>query len=767
MPNILYYFFRGKSLIFLLVIILISTTFSNIPGKIHTTNDQSDMNLIATEKTSVYSTINTIQNVGNVDELHVDGNMYTFSCNTTKVRVIFYKDDLVRIWMATNGTFTDPATDDIIVSLNFTPIITSWSDQGNYYLLESSKIIIKANKNPLTFSMIDKDTDAILWEETEPLSWDTYYTYQKLKRGSDEYFYGCGMQNGRFSHRDQSVKIEKDYNWNDGGHPNPAPFYMSTAGYGVYRNTWDMGVYDFFETVTTKHRENRFDAFFFYGPSLKEILDGYTELTGRPFMPPIYALELGDADCYNKDGGTTADVIKIADRYRQRDLPGGWFLPNDGYGCGYRDLEYVVEELHKRGFFTGLWTENGLPNSDWEVETAGVRVYKLDIVWVFPGYKFAFDAVKQAAAAIENNSDARRFVWTTMGWSGTQRYAVMWTGDQIGDWENIRFHIPTLIGSGLSGQAHVTGDIDGISGGGFWTYTRDLQWKAFGSVWMTMSGWARFDKQPWCRGWPYTEINKIYLNLKMRLMPYIYSYCHEAYETGVPIIRAMVLEFPDDPVTWDSTTQYQYMCGEWLLVAPVFDIMPFRKDIYLPEGKWIDYWDGNVYDGPQTIGTYFAPLNKLPLFVRAGAIIPMWPQMLHHREKQKDPLTFDIYPYNYTNFTLYEDDGVTREFQQGHFAEQLIEVDASYEKVVVITIGSSIGNFTGKLLTRTYHLQVHTIMEPDNVLLDSDALKKYDSESAFNDATEGWFFDTYEKGGILYVKTGIRSTSKSFQIMID
>ena len=84
----------------------------------------------------------------------------------------------------------------------------------------------------------------------------------------------------------------------------------------------------------------------------------------------------------------------------------------------------------------------------------------------------------------------------------------------------------------------------------------------------------------------------------MRLTPYIYTYSREAYDTGVPTVRAMVLEFPDDPVTWSKRTQYQFMSGEWLLVAPVYEDTIVRNDIYLPAGKWIDYWDGTEYNGP-------------------------------------------------------------------------------------------------------------------------------------------------------------------------
>ena len=306
-------------------------------------------------------------------------------------------------------------------------------------------------------------------------------------------------------------------------------------------------------------------------------------------------------------------------------MPRGWILPNDGYGCGYTKLDSVVRELHKRGFYTGLWTESGVEKIAREVGEYGSRLCKLDVAWVGPGYKFAVDGVRSAYEGIENNSDGRGYVWSVCGWAGSHRYSVLWTGDQSGSWNYIRWHIPTLIGSGLSAQNCATGDVDGIFGGSDSTYTRDLQWKCFTPVLMTMSGWASnnknkiVDKQPWLFGEPYTSINRKYLMLKQRMTPYMYTLCNEAYETGVPAVRGLLLEFPKDTLTWgEEKTKYQYMLGKSLLVAPVYKSEGKRDGIYLPEGKWFDYWSGETINGGQTLNNYPAPLDKLPLFVRGG-----------------------------------------------------------------------------------------------------------------------------------------------------
>ncbi|MGH2648670.1 MAG: TIM-barrel domain-containing protein, partial [Ginsengibacter sp.] len=555
----------------------------------------------------------------------------------------------------------------------------------------------------------------------------------------------------------------------DGGRANPAPFYMSTNGYGVFRNTFDAGKYSFKDTLRFSHNENRFDAFYFYGPSLKQILSDYTEITGRPFLMPRWALSLGDANCYNKldrnkkPQTTPAVISTVADKYISEDMPHGWILPNDGYGCGYTKLDSVVTELGKCGFKTGLWTENGVSKIATEVGRYGTRLCKLDVAWVGPGYKYALDACKAAYNGIEDNSNARGFVWSVMGWAGTQHYSTVWSGDQKGNWEYIRFHIPTVIGSGLSAFNAATSDVDGIFGGSDSTYTRDLQWKCFTPVFMVMSGWAKKDKQPYIYGEPYTSINRKYLQLKMRLTPYMYTYCEQAYETGVPTSRAMVLEFSEDSVTWGTKTQYQFMNGEWFLVAPIFKSEGKRDSIYLPKGKWIDYWNCKEYNGAVWLNNYNAPLQTLPLFVKAGAIIPMYPQMNYDGERRADTLTLDIYPFKKSSFNLYEDDGITREHREGAFAKTLIEVDK--KKNTEIKINAAKGNYKGKYEKRIYLLEVHAAL-PSVVIINNKSIKHFSTKEAYENAVTGYYYDVNEKRGTLHIKTNYLLTSAMQTIIL-
>ena len=724
-----------------------------------------------------------------------ENHRYTATTDTGyKVRVVFYRPDVFRILAAFEGKFDDPLSKPGKASI----VINDNCDVPNMTVIEtgesvefiSGALTLCMQKSNCRFELFDHDNKSI-FKELEPISIGEN-TVQTLSTGLEEYYYGGGQQNGYFSHKGRNIDIKADGNWDEGGHPNPAPFYMSSNGYGVLRNTFSPGKYDFSSNLAIKleHKEQRFDAYYFIGHSYNRIVDLYTQFTGRPNFVPIWALELGEADAFMTRDKVTKEPLKdengefveitpdcidrVAEQYRKHDMPGGWLLVNDGYGCGYVELPRVVSSLADLGFYTGLWTEKGLEKTKWEVGTAGTRLQKLDVAWTGPAYQFSLDANKQAWESLVSNSDSRGFVWTVQGWAGTQRYSVCWTGDQYGSWDLIRYHIPTLIGSGMSGQAYATTDVDGIFGGSSETYTRDLQWKCFTPVLYAMNGWSNINKSPWSYDEPYRSINRKYLKMKMRMMPYMYKYTKEAYDTGAPIVRGMIWDNPTDKHTWGPATQYQYMLGEWILVAPVYTSMNINKgwrkeDIYLPEGCWVDYWDGRKLEGPKTIGAYPITLEKLPLIIKAGAIIPMYPEMLYNNQKPKDPLTFDIYPYGKSEFEMYEDDGLTRKYQQGEFSRQLITVNAPEGKAgdIDIQIGKCIGNFDGKLSSRVYELEIHSELKPISITMEDKTILELTEPDAYPNALSGWYYDANDRRGIIHIKLLRLPTDTAVELHID
>lgn len=720
--------------------------------------------------------------------------------NGTRVRIDLLRADVLRVQAGRNGKLL-PAGDKatpIVLPQPVSAVPFKLEEDANEVRIRTDALVLHIQRQPLRFALdrIEAGKTIALWRELQPLDLSQEQTVQVLSSESGEHFYGGGQQNGRFEFKGRELEISYSGGWEEGDRPSPAPMLLSSRGWGMLRDTWSDGNYDLREpeAITLLHREDRFDAYYFVGASLHALLDRYTALTGRAKLPPRWALSYGDADCYNdgdnakkpgtvpegwSDGptGTTPDVVdSVARKYREYDMPGGWILPNDGYGCGYKDLPKVVQGLARYGFRTGLWTEDGVDKIAWEVGTAGSRVQKLDVAWTGKGYQFAMDANHAAYDGILKNSDSRPFLWTVMGWAGIQRFAVAWTGDQSGSWDYIRWHIPTVIGSGLSGMAYATGDVDGIFGGSAETFTRDLQWKSFTPVLMGMSGWAsNTRKHPWAFDEPYRGINRDYLKLKMRLTPYMYGLARETERSGAPLVRALMWNDPQDPQAYTEAHKYQFLLGRELLVAPVYRSQAasrgWRRDIHLPPGRWIDYWDGRqLLAGAQ--GRQIdrqVDLKTLPVFVRAGAIVPMYPAMLYDGEKPIDELTLDLYPQGESHYTLYEDDGNTRRYAQGESSEQEIAMRAPEQGSgeVRVRIDAVRGQYAGQLSQRRYALRVLSRVRPRAVELDGRALPVVASAADLQSAAEGWYFDSAERRGTLHVRTSSVDIRRALEFRLD
>ncbi|MGE8215225.1 Alpha-xylosidase [compost metagenome] len=706
--------------------------------------------------------------------------------NGALLRVDLLGEDVLRVQAGRNGRLGgagDKAA-PIVLPQPARGVAARLEEDATEVRIRTAALVLHIQRQPLRLALDRRQDggDVPLWRELQPLDLDAAQSVQVLTSQADEHFYGGGQQNGRFEFKGRELEVSYSGGWEEGDRPNPAPMLLSSRGWGMLRNTWSDGSYDLRQAdqATLLHREDRFDAYYFVGPSLHALLDRYTALTGRAGLLPRWAFSYGDADCYNdgdnikkpgsvpdgwSDGptGSTADVVdSVARQYRDHDMPGGWILPNDGYGCGYKKLPETVKGLAQYGFKTGLWTENGVDKIAWEVGTAGSRVQKLDVAWTGKGYQFAMDANQSAFNGILHNSDSRPFLWTVMGWAGIQRYAVAWTGDQSSSWDYIRWHIPTLVGSGLSGMAYASGDVDAIFGGSAETFTRDLQWKSFTPVLMGMSGWSgNARKHPWWFDEPYRSINRDYLKLKMRMTPYMYGLAQEAATTGAPLLRALMWDYPQDPQAYTEAHKYQFLLGRDLLIAPVYRSQAasrgWRRDIHLPQGRWIDYWDGRQLQAgaPGRDLDRAVDLATIPVFVRAGAIIPMYPDMLYDGQKPLDEVTFDLYPQGEAQYTLYEDDGNTRRYEKGESSTQQVTVQAPAQGTgpVQVHIGAVQGQYAGQLPQRRYALRVLSRQRPTAVVLGGRTLPMLADKAAWQAAGEGWYFDAAERRGTLHVRS--------------
>lgn len=237
----------------------------------------------------------------------------------------------------------------------------------------------------------------------------------------------------------------------------------------------------------------------------------------------------------------------------------------------------------------------------------------------------------------------RPFVLSRAGYAGIQRYAAVWTGDVPSTWDGLDQTLPMLLGLGMSGVPFVGSDIGGYSGNA--TPELYARWLALGSI----SPFARAHvtngvpgQEPWMFGDDVTAEARARLGDRYHLMPYLYSLGAEAVRTGAPILRPLVWEFPDDPMVADLGDEA--MLGPFVLAAPITQQGATSRQVYLPAGRWFELHSGRIFDGPTTIDSSIS-IAALPLYVRAGAIIPTTDSI-------------EVYPGAApSSFTLYEDDG--------------------------------------------------------------------------------------------------------------
>lgn len=245
----------------------------------------------------------------------------------------------------------------------------------------------------------------------------------------------------------------------------------------------------------------------------------------------------------------------------------------------------------------------------------------------------------------------RGIIWARAGAPGVQRFPVHWSGDPHCTYEDMAATLRGGLSAALSGLAFWSHDI-----GGFWgTPTANLfiRWAQFG----LLSAFSRYHgaslRDPWEFGEDAVAIFRRYTLLRYRLIPYLYSTAWQAARTGLPVMRPMVLAFPDDPATY--TLDLQFMLGDTLLVAPVFD-PDGQVTVYLPDGPWVDFWTGGIYRGPATIRRV-VPLDECPLFVRGESLLPLGPEVQRVGERPADPLTIEAYMQDRAGFVLHDDDG--------------------------------------------------------------------------------------------------------------
>ena len=513
------------------------------------------------------------------------------------------------------------------------------------------------------------------------------------------------------------------------------PFLWSTGGWGVLiaNNQTGIAWHDEGGTLTWTVPGPYLDLYLSVAPTSYGLLDAYSRLTGRAPIPPRWTFGF----MLSRWGyGDAADVQDKWQQFRDRKIPVDafiydydWFnndwdfnpdrFPPDSLGKMKRmGLHFVgIRKPRVNGANQDFarrqgWLLNSPQGTDLRFDVPAARYWwwshHVPLVqagvdgWWNDEAEQSYDEFFQMT---QTEWDGWRAMSPRRAWSinrafapGIQRLgAATWTGDINSDWETLANQPGTMLNWSLAGMPYVAQDI-----GGFQStptpelYARWIEEGVFVPV-MRAHGTLGSPRWPWAFGDDVLAATKKAIEQRTRLIPYFYTFAAQAAATGRPLMRPLVLEYPDDPKTFDLGDEW--LMGDRLLAAPILT-QGGTRDVYLPAGRWYDFNTSVPVDGGQTLHLQ-ASLDTIPAYVRAGTILPLGPILQSTMLGVEDPLEVRVYPGADASFTLYEDDGDTYAYQKGAASRIPLLWD---DKARAFTAGVRAGSYPGMLGTR--HLNV-------------------------------------------------------------
>ncbi len=569
-------------------------------------------------------------------------------------------------------------------------------------------------------------------------------------------------------------------------HGAPAAGTLAFAG-SFFDNGW-LARFDFEaqDALEIQFAGGAYVEYVLAGPRVPSVLEAYTFLTGRPALPPIWAL--GHHQC-RWHAYSDAELVALGREYRRRGIPCDALWLDIEHMDGYRVFSFHPERfpepertfatLRAEGFRAVTIVDPGVKREAGDrVFDAGVRgnhfcktetgtLYE-GRVWpgrtVFPdftreetrafwseliaghagrgvagiwndmnepatggiepfGMRFDRDradhpherfhnqyALLMALATHEGltaaRPDERPFILSRAGSAGIQRVAAQWLGDHSASWAHFGMGLPMTLGLGLSGQPFVGGDVPGFAG----TATPELA--ARWSEYAALTPFCRChhqidlpDHYPWSFGPEVERVARDALELRYRLLPYLYGAFFEASRSGAPVQRPLVFDFQDDARA--AAIDDEFLLGDALLVAPVLRAGADRRSVYLPHGTWFEWHSGRAHRGGRTLDVS-APLGKLPLFLRGGCAVPLWetapPTTLGHAAERIELLLVVPHEDGRRTSVLYEDDGISHAHRDGRYLLTRIELERRGPTIVVhgTTTGAHFDGFARKELALVF-----------------------------------------------------------------
>ncbi|HUX43468.1 MAG TPA: glycoside hydrolase family 31 protein [Terracidiphilus sp.] len=740
-----------------------------------------------------------------VTAAHALPNGVQIQAGTAQLRITALREDIVRIREADGPQLPEDASWAVLPGPREASVAVEPIDNASAVGFRTAKLEVLVERKPLRLVIRDRDGHTLcadaLGRPTE-FRKGGFTVYKQMP--DDEQFYGLGDKAGSFNRRSQAYTL-----WNTDIGPQEStdplyksiPFFLAITGgrtYGLFLdNTWRTW-FDFGKQARDAYafgsEGGPLDYYFIYGPTTKQVVEDYAYLTGKPPLPPLWALGFQQSRySYSPE----ADVRRIADRLRADKIPSDVLYLDIDYQ--YRNRPFTVDptrfpnfpglvsDLRKQHFHVVTITDlhiahiAGQGYMPYDTGHAGDNfVHNPDgsefvgIVWpgpaVFPDFTrektrewwggLYAQFVKDGVAGFWNDMNEpsvfsgpdktmpldtvhrieepgfetrtathreihnilgmeneratydgllklrpneRPFVLTRATYAGGQRFGFTWTGDNSATWNHLRLATQMLLNLGMSGISMVGDDIGGFNGSPpADLLTRWVEIGAFNPMFRDHTTLGSLPQEVWVNGPQQEAIRRRYIDTRYRLLPYIYTLADEASRTGLPLVRPLFLEFPN----YFDSSDTEFLLGPDLLVAPKpFGEMRDRYAVSYPPGGWYDFWTGKKMP-PQRTGpdivqvseavakgeplskfpepyTINPPLDTLPVYVRAGSILPMQPLVESTDETPNGPLELRVYPGPECHGTLYEDDGHTFDYKQGVYLRQSFTCKAAPGDVTV------------------------------------------------------------------------------------
>ncbi|MDR3597551.1 TIM-barrel domain-containing protein [Clostridium sp.] len=689
----------------------------------------------------------------------VEGSTVIIPVNKDKLTVQVCADNILQVHYLPDGKST-PNT-EVVGTTNWSPVEASIDIKSDPMVIKTNSMVVEINKKTDKISVFDSKNNLLLKEQDAVSLSDGSI---KFNHQDGQNFYGIGAYTANDSPKGLLRKNLSEVTAGKQGYAG-GPLVWSTSGYGLLVDS-DGGSFDIGNDNLNFTESSKKDVnYFVMVGEPKNIMTSISQISGKSPMFPKWAMGFTNSEW----GIDQKELTSIVDTYREKQIPiDNYTLDFDWKAWGqdnYGEFRWNTDKFpdgasgklssmmaDKGVKLTGimkprihvdteegkyadehkLWLEDKGPSVDYfsKKMVEDIDFSKSEArTWYFEHAKQALDSGlvgwwndeadesspnlqflnMQKALYEGQRSSTNMRVWSINRnfYLGAQKYGYgMWSGDVNTGFYSMAGQRDRMLSSIVLGENKWGMDTGGFNGGNPnpENYARWMEFSAFVPI-FRVHGNLNQQRQPWVFGTTAEAAATKAIRLRYSLIPYIYTYDRQAYDNGIGLVRPLIFDYPDDKKVADDVDSWMF--GDYMLVSPVVKQGETEKDIYLPKGDWIDYFNGTKYDGGQTIKYTVnnQTWDDIPLFVKKGAIIPSNSKPIQHVEEKVDTLNLDVFPgKDKTSFKYYDDDGKTYNYENGEYFIQNMETQDNGNSIE-FKIDNKTGSYTPD--TQYYVIKIH------------------------------------------------------------